>query len=610
MRSRVWFSFAVFLAFAAAGPRTDAAEPALAGNWKVRLINVGSSTEFFIVQVEGDAAAPKMSLVAAFNSAYKNAKIEPGKCADGAVRFSIAPEGSKSPWKFSFYKAADGKDGAPLLGSFRFGSSCQFAKLERTDDKTIPENRGTTMSGTVQDFYKTLRMKDVKEKAAALSAIREKNPGDLMGYMTTIELLGAAGGLDASDADIRAMAESALKFAAAYGPEMKAYSESQVAQKLVASKKSPALAVEFSRKAEKALPADAKDEQRIGALKTLLAAEKQAKHQDEVKETAQRLVEVADKAEKGLPADATNLQKSAAMKTLLSALKETDRKMETAAVADRVAAMEKTLDEEFLKDAVPFKPESITREGSKGSVALIELFTGAQCPPCVAADVAFDATMQTYKPQDVILLQYHLHIPGPDPLTNEDTEERWKYYEGRGVPSTYLNGGKDLRLGGPKEHGKESYEVVLNGVKQELEGAANAKIELSAKKVKDEVVIRAAISDLKEAGEDVKLRLALVEEVVHYAGGNGQRYHHHVVRAMPGGVEGMAVKDASSKHEAKISLVDLKKKLAKYLEKADAERPFPNEDRPMEMKELKVVAFLQNDKTKKVLQAVQVDVEE
>ena len=54
-------------------------------------------------------------------------------------------------------------------------------------------------------------------------------------------------------------------------------------------------------------------------------------------------------------------------------------------------------------------------------VAVLELFTGAQCPPCVAADVAFDALEKSYKHTDLILLQYHMHIPGPDPLTNPDT---------------------------------------------------------------------------------------------------------------------------------------------------------------------------------------------
>ena len=51
-------------------------------------------------------------------------------------------------------------------------------------------------------------------------------------------------------------------------------------------------------------------------------------------------------------------------------------------------------------DKVPFiavKPFA-GRKGKSDRAVLVELFTGAQCPPCVAADMAFDALPQTYKP--------------------------------------------------------------------------------------------------------------------------------------------------------------------------------------------------------------------
>src|SRR5262249_22800010 len=79
------------------------------------------------------------------------------------------------------------------------------------------------------------------------------------------------------------------------------------------------------------------------------------------------------------------------------------------------------------------KPESFAgRKAKSDRVVLVELFTGAQCPPCVAADMAFDALGKTFKPSEVVLLQYHLHIPGPDPLTNADTETRARFY-GRAI---------------------------------------------------------------------------------------------------------------------------------------------------------------------------------
>ena len=49
---------------------------------------------------------------------------------------------------------------------------------------------------------------------------------------------------------------------------------------------------------------------------------------------------------------------------------------------------------------------------------------------------------KTYKPNDVIFLEYHLHIPGPDPLANKDTEEREKYYGKaiEGTPTMFVDG--------------------------------------------------------------------------------------------------------------------------------------------------------------------------
>jgi hypothetical protein len=57
-----------------------------------------------------------------------------------------------------------------------------------------------------------------------------------------------------------------------------------------------------------------------------------------------------------------------------------------------------------------------------------------------------------------------------------------------------------------------------------------------------------------------------------------------------------------------VAPASLKKKLADYLDKHAAKRPFPGKERPMELKKLKVVAFVQNDRGGEVLQAAQVDV--
>src|SRR5206468_734917 len=110
-------------------------------------------------------------------------------------------------------------------------------------------------------------------------------------------------------------------------------------------------------------------------------------------------------------------------------------------VDQQIAKAEKLIDAEFLKTNIPFKPDTVAaRKGKNNRMVVLELFTGVQCPPCVSADIAFDALLKTYKSSDVILLQYHLHIPGPDPLTNKDSEARSKFYGVQGTPTMVLDG--------------------------------------------------------------------------------------------------------------------------------------------------------------------------
>ena len=110
----------------------------------------------------------------------------------------------------------------------------------------------------------------------------------------------------------------------------------------------------------------------------------------------------------------------------------------------------------------------------------------------------------------------------------------------------------------------------------------------------------------------MKLRLLVVEEAVRYAGSNGIRFHHHVVRAMPGGAEGIAVKDKVFKHTAKANLAEIRNgadEVPQRLRRRDPESPVRGPDRPMDMKAVRVIALVQNDKTGEIVQALQIELE-
>jgi hypothetical protein len=309
----------------------------------------------------------------------------------------------------------------------------------------------------------------------------------------------------------------------------------------------------------------------------------------------------------------TPLETRAMLATALAEAAESLGKSDLAAATrKRVEDFEAKLDEEYHEKVPPFKPEPVARKDPQSTrVVLMELFTGAQCPPCVAADVAFDALIDSYKPADLITLQYHLHIPGPDPLTNADTIARARYYPDlRGTPSTFFNGKTEAGGGGSMAMSQGKYEAYRKVIDEQLSGEKLAQIELKAALQNDAISIKASAHVAEPKPESkLRLRLALVEETIKYVGGNRLRFHHHVVRAMPGGVEGVELKDGKVEAEQVVNLAELRSSLTKYLDEFAADTPFPNPLPPIKLEKLSVVAFVQDDADKTVLHAVIVPLE-
>jgi hypothetical protein len=286
----------------------------------------------------------------------------------------------------------------------------------------------------------------------------------------------------------------------------------------------------------------------------------------------------------------------------------------------QIAALEAELDKEYLATVPPFKPTPFAGREDKAAnrVVVLELFTGAQCPPCVAADVGFDGLIKSYKPADVIFLQYHEHIPGPDPLTNADGVARFSYYgklnkgDFRGTPSTAFNGKPAASGGGGMGNSEGKYEAYTKVINKALEESTKVAIRGTAKRAGDELTIATESDGLADLPKTAVLRLVLVEENIKYVGGNGLRFHHHVVRSMLGTEKGVALSDLKDgKFESKASLKELRTDLTKYLDGyAENTRPFPYDARPLDLKGLKVVALIQDDKTGEILQATQFDVAE
>ncbi|HQR09343.1 MAG TPA: hypothetical protein PLN21_21155 [Gemmatales bacterium] len=309
-------------------------------------------------------------------------------------------------------------------------------------------------------------------------------------------------------------------------------------------------------------------------------------------------------------------QQQPILASYVQALKAGNRTSELKTVEARLEKVEGELDREYLATVPPFKPAKYSgrKESEANQVAVLELFTGAQCPPCVAADVAFDALEKAYSHKDLVLIQYHMHIPGPDPLTNRDTEARFKYYqkhfagEIRGTPSTLFNGKSAAGGGGGMANSEVKFKEYSNLINPILEKTTPIKVNGTASRSGDKIDINVDVYGA-EGNDDLKLRLIVVEESIKYVGGNKLRFHHQVVRAMPGGAEGIAIKDKNFKHHETADVSKIRAELTKYLDDYAANRPFPNTNRPLDMKNLKVIAIVQNDKNAEILQAIQLDVD-
>jgi hypothetical protein len=247
-------------------------------------------------------------------------------------------------------------------------------------------------------------------------------------------------------------------------------------------------------------------------------------------------------------------------------------------------------------------------------VALVELFTAADAPPCAAAELTAYAVRQAFAPADVVVLTYHLHAGSPDPLCNPDGIDRVQFYADRlkqqpSVPLLLVNGRVGPKVGGPAASAKGKFGDLRPALEAAIGGPSVCKLTLTVTPGPNGTTAKAVVADLKEPGEKTTLRFFLAESRVRYAGDSGVRYHQMVVRAAPGGGKGFPLPKATAEQTVPVDVDAVRASLTKYLgDFAKEQGGFPRLERPLALNDLKLVAVVQNDATGEVLAAAQADV--
>ena len=247
-------------------------------------------------------------------------------------------------------------------------------------------------------------------------------------------------------------------------------------------------------------------------------------------------------------------------------------------------------------------------------MVLAEVFTASGCGPCAAADLAFDAAMERYSRKDLAVVMYHQHIPRPDPMTNPDNQARSKSFGVVGVP-TFAIDGKKIVSGGGREMTKPTYDRFRPEIEKQLEAPAEALLKAEASLSGAVVSVKAWVERVKSASKDLKVHIALVEKFLRFSGENGIRFHPMVVRAMGGTNAGGFPLDsiAGGTFEQSFHVDQVSDGIKAYLDQYEAGghhgEPFTFAEKMYRINraDLAVVVFVQDDKTKHVLQTAYID---
>jgi tetratricopeptide (TPR) repeat protein len=257
-------------------------------------------------------------------------------------------------------------------------------------------------------------------------------------------------------------------------------------------------------------------------------------------------------------------------------------------------------------------------------LVVLEMFTGSACPPCVAADLAFDAALDRYPASAIVPLAYHQHIPGPDPMTTTAGTARGQVYGLAGVPTLHIDGlivaGADGGTfgGGGRDRAPVVFDKYTGIIDAALDAPSQAAVAVRGAIAGDTVTVTADITTLPAGAGDLRLHIVLAERELLFGGENGIRSHAMVVRGVAGenGLGLPLAGTGTTQHTFDLAVIraDVSRSLAADIARrraaGGAAQSFAAEDRAMtriDPAHLVVIAFVQAP-NRQILQAARADV--
>ncbi len=321
------------------------------------------------------------------------------------------------------------------------------------------------------------------------------------------------------------------------------------------------------------------------------------------------------------------------------------------------------------KQNFPSHPPATRAAIANGHTALVELFTGSGCDPCVAADLALDDALSAYPAQQLVALELDQHIPQPDPLANPDSVARGAYYGVQYTPWLVIDG-VSRELGGffgPRGNETKMYDRLAKALDAEIAVnysvgltlsaamdaagtvTANASVSVgnpatlasglkaaAARNAADAAAVQQQAEEMREAKKArgiaeaapvvtaaavsrpaLVLNFALAQDDVRYSGENGIRFHRMVVRAVskPSAMAFPVSLQETTQANATFDTAAISKSLAQYLDSfaKHSERfgtiTFLSKDTSIPPDHLYVVAWVADPNTHQVVQAAIVRIE-